>query len=203
MPSRNIVRHDSPETFYHVYARGINKQQIFLDSSDYIYFEKLFIRYLPKRTVIDKNGVAYPNFSKSVNLLAFCLMTNHFHLLVYQLGIGQLTKFMQSVMTSYSRYFNLKYKRTGPLFESRFKAAHISNQSYLEHISRYIHLNPRYWERYHYSSLKYYKDKKYPEWLKPNKIITMFKDMNEYISFLKDYEGHKEMLDEIKHELAD
>ena len=202
MPSRNIIRLDSPDSYYHVYARGINKQQIFLEPLDYEYFEKLFIRYLSKNAKLDKNGVVYPNYSKSVNLLVFCLMPNHFHLLLYQLDVGKMTKFMQSVMTSYSRYFNLKYKRTGPLFESRFKAAHVSNQEYLEHISRYIHLNPRYWERYAYSSLKYFKSVKYPEWLIPNKILELFKDVDGYISFLKDYEGHKAMLDEIKHDLA-
>jgi len=161
MPSRNIIRFDSPDSYYHVYSRGSNKQQLFLDYADYMYFEKLFARYLSKKATLDKNGLAYPNYNGHIELSTYCLMNNHFHLLIYQTDVGVMTKFMRSLMTSYGRYFNLKYKRTGPVFESRYKAAQITSQGYLEHISRYIHLNPRYWERYAYSSLKYYKKETY------------------------------------------
>lgn len=201
MPSRNIVREDTAEAFYHIYARGVAKQTIFLESSDFIYFQKLFARYLSKSTIESKMGYIYPKFYNQMDLLAYCLMNNHFHILVYQKEAGNIKKLMQSIMTSYSRYFNLKYKRTGPLFESRYKASRIDVRSYLEHISRYIHLNPRYWKSYPYSSLKYYLTDQV-DWVNTEKILDLFKDKGEYYKFLDDYEEHKMMLKEIKHELA-
>lgn len=203
MPSRNTIRLDTEESYYHVYARGASKQPIFLEPKDYDYFLKLFARYLSEVVVTSKQGTDYPNFNKSVQVLAYCLMSNHFHILVYQSEQGGLTALMRGIMTSYSRYFNLKYKRSGSLFENRYKASKIDNQSYLDHISRYIHLNPRYWKTYPYSSLVYYKKEKPPVWLHPESILEMFSDTDSYLSFLADYEEHRDMLAEIKHELAD
>ncbi len=202
MPSRNTIKNDVAESYYHVYARGNNKQIIFLEAKDFIYFEKLLARYLSTVPLTSKEGFVYPNYNTQMNLLAYCLMSNHFHLLIYQADVGTMTKFMRSVMTSYSLYFNLKYKRTGRLFESRYKASRISNQDYLEHISRYIHLNPRYWKNYLFSSFQYYKSGVYPEWLQPEKIMILFGNPGAYQAFLEDYEDHKQMLKEIKQELV-
>lgn len=203
MPSRNIIKTDTPESYYHVYARGSGKQAIFLEPSDYDYFQGLFARHLSKEAVFGKFAYSYPHYVHKIELLAYCLMNNHFHLLVYQSDVGYMTSLMRSLMTSYTRYFNLKYKRSGPIFESRYKASRISQQSYLEHISRYIHLNPRYWKRYPYSSLAYYTGREIPEWLQPEKISSLFPSSDEYVLFLNNYEDHKQMLEEIKHELAD
>lgn len=203
MPSRNVIRYDIDESYYHVYARGTNKQPIFLNEDDFVYFQMLLDRYLGKAQRTSKEGVVYPNFYGKVELLAFCLMKNHFHLLVYQPSVGRLTKFMQSLMTSYSRYFNLKYRRTGSLFESRYKASRISDDQYLQHISRYIHLNPRYWKEYKYSSLHWYRKGAEPDWLHTKPILGLFPSRAYYMDFLADYEDQKEMLEEIKHELAD
>lgn len=109
---------------------------------------------------------------------------------------------MQSIANSYIRYFNTKYERRGPLFESRYKSSLIETQPYLEHITRYIHLNPKDWQTYKYSSLPYYLNEESPEWFKPEKILELF-DGESYLEFMKDYEDHKAMLDEIKYELAD
>ena len=114
-----------------------------------------------------------------------------------------MTKLMHGLMTSYSRYFNLKYKRTGSLFENRYKASLIDDQEYLEHITRYIHLNPRYWKRYPYSSLSFYLRLPAPEWLHPQDILEMFTDSGQYLRFLEDYEEQKRLLEEIKEQLAD
>jgi len=203
MPSRNTYRIDRPDSYYHIYARGASKQSIYLDEYDYRYFEKLFARYLSKDQKFNKEGVSYPNFYNKAELLSFCLMENHFHLLVFQKQKGSITQLMRSLMTSYSRYFNLKHKRTGSLFESRYKSSIITTDSYLEHISRYIHLNPRYWKRYKHSSLRFYGTESRPEWIMPNKIINLFQPKESYYKFLLDYEDHKRMLDEIKGELAD
>lgn len=114
-----------------------------------------------------------------------------------------MIELMRSLMTSYSMYFNRKYKRVGPVFQSRYRASRISQNSYLEHISRYIHLNPYDWENYPYSSLRYYLDKARAEWIHPNEIVQIFPSREQYLEFVKDYEGYKEMLDEIHWELAD
>ncbi len=203
MPSRNIVKQHAPESYYHAYARGSSRQPIFLDASDYRYFIYLFNRYLSKEKFISKTGVPYPSYRESIDLLSFCLMRNHFHMLLYQKDDGAMSSFMKSVLSSYTRYFNLKYKRTGAIFESTYKAVRIDDDSYLQHITRYIHLNPRYWEKYKYSSLKYYRDGSEPEWLKNGKILCLFPSRSEYMKFVGDYEEMRDMLTVIKYSLAD
>jgi putative transposase len=203
MPSRNITKVQVPESYYHVYARGSNKQKIFLENADYKYFLGLFERYLSKTPATDKLGTPYPHYLHHIEIVAYCLMTNHFHLLLYQQDIPYLEKFMRSLMTSYSRYFNLKYRRTGPVFESRYKAVRIDQDLYLQHITRYIHLNPRLWKRYRYSSLRYYRDGVEPYWLHTKNILELFASRQEYMEFVADYEELHDMLSELKYQLAD
>ena len=203
MPSRNVTKQQVPDSYYHVYARGSNKQKIFLEDADYKYFLSLFDRYLSDNPATSKTGEIYPHYSDEVDILAYCLMTNHFHLLIYQHDLPYLEKFMRSLMTSYSRYFNLKYKRTGPVFESRYKAALIDHDIYLQHISRYIHLNPRSWETYKYSSLSFYRSAGEPYWLKTKDILDIFDSRQDYLTFVADYEEMRDMLGEIKYQLAD
>ena len=203
MPSRNVIKQYAPESYYHVYARGASKQKIFQEQSDYTYFIGLFERYLSNKEQRSKTGQLYPNFNKNIELIAYCLMTNHFHMLIYQENSSDISGFMRSIMTSYSRYFNLKYKRSGALFESRYKASRVDNDSYLQHITRYIHLNPKNWDPYRHSSYRFYKNGGEPIWLKPDKIIQMFSSAEEYTDFVADYEEMKEMFVEIKYQLAD
>ena len=145
MPSRNVQKPDIENSYYHVYARGASKQQIFLEPADYRYFIAIFSRYLSPKPVQDKLGMTYPHLQGKVELLTYCLMANHFHLLLYQAEQGAMSKLMKSIMVSYGRYFNLKYKRSGSLYESTYKASLVSSETYLIHISRFILLNPRYW----------------------------------------------------------
>jgi putative transposase len=186
-----------------VYARGASKQPIFLTASDFYYFEALFARYLSRQPMKSKMGIVYPHLYSEIELVAYCLMPNHFHLLVYQIERGALARLMRGVMTSYSRYFNLKYKRTGSLFENRYKSARIDDESYLMHISRYIHLNPRYWKRYPYSSLRHYQNPDRPEWLTPAKALDLFPNLPAYLTFLEDYEDQKHILETVKRHLAE
>ena len=202
MPVRNTIRFDVDECFYHVYNRGINKQIIFHDDDDKEFFINLLARYLAPESVIDQHGNIYKTYNNKLELLCYCLMDNHFHLMFYQNEKGVLKDYMQSIANSYIRYFNTKYERRSPLFESRYKSSLIETQPYLEHITRYIHLNPKDWQTYKYSSLPYYLNEESPEWFKPEKILELF-DGESYLEFMKDYEDHKAMLDEIKYELAD
>ena len=203
MPSRNTKKEQVPESYFHVYVRGNNKQKLFIESNDYKYFLKLFDRYFSKDQVISNTGVVYPNFLNQIDIIAYCLMSNHFHLLVYQKDVPYLEKFMRSIMTSYGKYYNLKYKRTGSAFESRYKASRIDQESYLQHITRYIHLNSKGWERYKYSSLKYYRDGNEPDWLHNNRILEQFSSRQKYMDFVSDYEEMRDSMADLKYQLAD
>jgi putative transposase len=202
MPRRNVLKVDVPDCYYHIYARGNNRAKIFIDGRDYAVFLNLLKRYLSREQQQDKLGALYPHLFGRLELLCFCLMPNHFHLLIYQAETGAMSALMRGVMTSYSRYFNKKYGRTGPLFESRYKASLIHSQQYLDHITRYIHLNPGNWRNYPYSSLPFYMGRQSAEWVMPERILELFKSSQDYSEFVADYEDYKSMLQAIKHELA-
>ncbi|MCA9327013.1 transposase [Candidatus Saccharibacteria bacterium] len=202
MPSRNVLKEDAPDSYYHVYFRGGNRSRIFREPADYEHLLKLFSRYLSLEDSKNTAGLTFPNYSNRIELLSFCLMPNHVHLLVYQHQQGVMAEFMRSLLTSYSMYFNKKYKRSGPLFESRYKASRITNDAYLQHITRYIHLNPKHWRDYDYSSLPYYLHQVTDEWIMPKRILELFESTDAYLQFVEDYEEAKDMMDILKHELA-
>lgn len=202
MPGKNRVKVYAEDSYYHIYNRGVNRQDIFLTDYDYTVFINLFKRYLSKEPVLDFKKREYPWLYNDLKLLAFCLMPNHYHLLIFQMSPTAMTKLLQGVSTSYTMYFNKKYKRVGPLFQDIFKASRISNDAYLEHISRYIHLNPEHYVDWEYSSLPYYLGKKKADWLDPTAILGMFKNSS-YPKFLSDFKDHRRMLKEISAELAD
>lgn len=203
MPGRNIVKDDVAETYYHIYARGANKQQIFIDEQDFVYFLSLIKRYLSPKVSKSTRGVAFSKLYDDIHLVAFCLMKNHFHMLVYQMNEKSMTRLMRGVMSSYGSYFNKKYHRVGHLFESSYRASRISTESYLLHISRYIHLNPDNWQSYPYSSLSSYLGDVSRDWLNTSRILDLYISSDGYLQFLKDYEIDKYALQELKHELAD
>ena len=111
---------------------------------------------------------------------------------------------MRSVGTSYVAYYNRKYERIGPLFQGRYKASLIDSDTYLQHISRYIHLNPKDYTTYNYSSYQAIVKNWNVEWLDSDELLSTFEGTrSDYAAFVADYEDYKEMLDEIKHDLAD
>ncbi len=114
-----------------------------------------------------------------------------------------MTRLMRGVMTAYSLYFNTKYNRKGHLFESSYRASRISNEQYLLHISRYIHLNPNDWQNYSYSSLSSYIGSVERDWLTTDNILSLYNSKEEYLKFLEEYEQQHQDLENIKHELAD
>ncbi|HSX31752.1 MAG TPA: transposase [Candidatus Saccharimonadales bacterium] len=203
MPSKNILKVDLADSFYHVYARGVSKQAVFQDYEDFTFFLDLLKRYLSPEVILNAVGTPYEKLNDSVELLAYCLMGNHFHLLLYQKQAGGMQRLMRGVMTSYVRYYNHAYGRTGPLFESRYKASRISNDGYLQHISRYIHLNPKDWRMYPYSSMQYYLGDTTPDWLQTDRVLELFDSRQQYVDFVADYEAAQRELETIKHELAD
>lgn len=189
MPYSNLIRQDQQMTYYHVYNRGAGKQVIFHDEQDYLYFSGLFSRYLSSSPQIGKDRMQYPHLALKIELLCYCLMPNHFHMLVYQHEARALAALMRSLTISYSRYYNLRYDRRGVLFETRYKASVIDNDSYLQHISRYIHRNPPRWKRYPYSSIGAYNNgHEAPEWLQPARVLDLFGSLQEYTAFLEAYQ---------------
>ncbi len=134
--------------FYHIYNRGTDKRQIFIDDDDYRYFQKLLYLCNSTKRIIVRDlikGISVYTVEREdtfVDMGAYCLMPNHFHLLLYEKKKRGVTTFMSKLSTAYAVYFNRKYKRTGCLFEGRFKAIHIKEDGYLEYLFSYIHLNP-------------------------------------------------------------
>jgi len=195
MPSRNTVRQYDTPAYYHVYNRGAGGSYIFKDAQDKHKFLSLLRRYLSDDPEYD----SYP--THDLDLVAFCVMGNHFHLLLFQaVDPDSISRLMRSISTSYSMYYNLKYKGHGHVFQSVFKASMIDNESYLAHITRYIHLNPETYSTYKWSSLRYYLGEPSPDWINP----TVLLDMNpaQYREFIEDYEDKRQVLKEIKDQLA-
>ena len=202
MPSKNVVKIYLPDSFYHAYNRGVNKRVIFKDSFDYAVFLNLLKRHLSKKPVEDSSGREYVWLAQDIDLVAFCLMPNHFHLFLYQRTPDALPKLLKLVSMSYATYFNKKYRRIGPLFQSTYKASRITEDPYLMHISRYIHLNPKQYRTWEFSSLPYYTGHRTAEWLKPAAVLELFNSKDEYQRFLDDYVSCKEHLEDVKRMLA-
>lgn len=202
MPGKNLARHFVPESYYHIYNRGVNKRRIFLDDEDYNYFSGLFARHLSPKPTQDAKGRDYLWLRNDITLTAYCWMPNHFHLLIYQNKERDMARLMMSVCTAYTMYFNKKYKRRGPLFENNYRASLISDDIYLQHISRYIHLNPADYKNYPYSSYADFVKEPTRQWMNPARILTLFETKRQYQIFVDDYKEAHDILDTIKHELA-
>lgn len=199
MPARNTVKlYDTP-AYYHAYNRGAGGQKIFKDSADKRKFLALFERHLSADFAADNPDDISPQYD--VELIAYCLMGNHFHLLLYQENDpDQISGLMHSVSTAYSMYFNKKYKSQGHLFQSIFRASRIDSEEYLQHITRYIHLNPRTYKTYYWSSLPNYLGQHSSDWVHPERVLDT--TAAEYLKFLEDYEDRRILLSEIKNQLA-
>lgn len=116
-----------PGEFYHVYNRGCARLEIFFERGNYSYFVKLLRKY----AVLE-----------GVEIGAWCLMPNHFHLMTRPTTRDGLPSMMQKLGTAYSKAVNRQLKRTGTMFEGRFQGKHVDREEYLLHLSRYIHRNP-------------------------------------------------------------
>lgn len=149
------------DQFYHVFNRGVNKQQIFASKRDYYRFLRGMYEFndenCAEKFFWPLSGVGKPitrddffwepdpdkERIKLVEIICYCLMPNHFHFILKQLREGGISLFMKKLGGGFANYVNLKYDRCGPLFQGRFKAKLIKTDSQLLHLSRYIHLlNP-------------------------------------------------------------
>jgi putative transposase len=154
------IKNQAPFECYHIFNRGMQKQPIFESNKDRLRFLFLLLAFqgsniIPNvsRTLkqfvqsstlnISRDFVNEISKDKKIELMSFCLMPNHFHLIVYEKTEGGIAKYMQRVLTAYTKYFNTKYKKSGHLFQSSYKSVHIRNNNQLLYLSTYIHRNPR------------------------------------------------------------
>ena len=154
--ARNYVF--APGEYYHLYSRGFEKLPVFRKGSDYQRFAECL--YLLNNSESVNIRDIKQNFSRGltsgtldvystkrketlVDIGAYCLMPNHFHILVREKDEKGISRFMQKLMTSYTMYFNKKYDRTGSIFGSSFKARHVTSDNHLKYLFAYIHLNPK------------------------------------------------------------
>lgn len=141
---------------YHALSRGVDKRKIFADNKDYFRFIHDLFEFNNQDWVNStfyifnkSNDIASRNIETKrkprkllVDVLAFCLMPNHYHLLLRPLVENGISRFMKKLNMGYAKYFNIKHKRTGALFEGRYKSILIKNESHFIHIPFYIHCNP-------------------------------------------------------------
>ncbi len=144
-----------------------------------------------------------------VEIICFCLMPNHFHFLLKQTKNNGISEFLGKLSNSYTRYFNTKHKRVGPLFQGVFKAIHIDTNEQLLHLSRYIHLNPlvgfltKDLELYRWSSYLEYTRVLPTNMCSKEIILDQFPSRKTYKQFVIDQEDYGKKLEIIKHQLID
>ena len=222
MPRRTI--HFVDDYYYHLFSRGVNKQPIFNHPTDYRRATEVFRYYTHKKPrlrysyFLALSDGERQNFlsqflhsKKIVSLLAYCLMPNHFHFLLRQNEEGGINHFMRNFLISYARYFNTRYKRTGPFWEGQFKAVSVDDDAQLLHLSRYIHLNPftsyvvdkeEELLTYLWSSFPEYLGKR-PETCETQTILSHFSSRDAYRDFTIDRAAYQRELDLIRHLLVD
>lgn len=204
---------------YHVFNRGINRQPTFTNKREYQRAAESirFYRFSPAlslskflRLENEKQHDALQLLEKHeplVRIFCYCLMPNHFHLLVKQAVDKGIAKFLSNLQNSYTRYFNTKHERDGALFLDQFKAVRIETDDQLLHVSRYIHLNPytgyvvgsfTNLEKYSWSSLQDY-FKNHGTFVETDFILGFFRDRNDYRQFVFDQADYQRSLKEIEH----
>jgi REP element-mobilizing transposase RayT len=134
---------------YHLYARGVDKRDIFLSEYDYLRFMALLHVCNQKKKVkletVNKNNLHdyfYIIIEPIVKIDQYCLMPNHFHILCTEITEGGISKFMQKVLSGYTGYFNKKHNREGALLSSTYKIKHVNNDLYAQYLMKYIYYNP-------------------------------------------------------------
>lgn len=135
------------DEFYHLYNRGTEKRTIFKSAADYTRF--MHILYLCNgriavnfRELEEQDIFGIERGETLIDIGAYCLMPNHFHILVHEKEEDGISLFMRKLLTAYSMYFNKKNGRTGSLFDGAFKAKHAHTDNHLQYLFSYIHLNP-------------------------------------------------------------
>ncbi|QQG42434.1 MAG: transposase [Candidatus Giovannonibacteria bacterium] len=202
--------------FYHIYNRGVDKRSVFLDSHDFERFLQSMREFNSQKPI----GSLFENsfrdktklgnrVAKLVDVVSYCLNNNHYHLMLRQRIENGISGFMHRLGTGYTQSFNIKYKRSGSLFQGKFKALHIHSNEYFLHLSAYINLNNKVHrikgESFR-SSWKEYVDDKDDVCFK-SIILEQFNKPSEYKEFaessLQDILGRKKIYEEMKEMLLE
>ncbi len=187
--------------FYHIYNRGMQKQPIFTSDADRFRFLFLILVLQGKNPIRNmsrsvKTSVQHSMLhisdetkndilkNRNIELVAFCLMPNHFHLIVHEIEENGISKYMQRVQNAYTKYFNTKYEKTGHLFQGSYKSKHIMDDRYLLYLSAYVHKNPcelfnikDQEEKYYWSSFQdYIDDNRFPFLLMTDVVSARYKN---------------------------
>lgn len=220
MPGRDIPLISGE--IYHIFNRGIAGQLVYSDKRDYrrfletmnyyqnksvpIRYSKFLILSLDERKKIIERMKKLRNFA--VEFISYCLMPNHFHILLRQIENNGIAKFTGNLCNSYTRYFNTKTKRHGPLLQGKFKAVRIEDDEQLIHVTRYIHLNPftsyvvkntKALSIYPYSSLAEYLTIIETEIVNKEQVLSHFKTLQSFKEFTFDQADYQRKLRDIKH----
>lgn len=210
--------------YYHVFNRGVAKQTTFIVRSDYEramltleYYKSAnppiklsrFKELSPDNRSKLTDRLIYVN-KNLVDIVCFVLMPNHFHFLLKQKIDGGISKYLSLFTNSYTRYFNTKNNRVGPMFQGAFKAVEIESQEQLIHISRYIHLNPYVASvvkkagliNYSWSSLPMYFSNKNSV-ISTKEILVHFSERHAYKDFVFDHSDYARELELVKHQTLD
>lgn len=195
---------------YHLFGRGVNKENIFIDDEDKARFVFLITHFqspakiynvgwytrmfLKKKSFSTQKARVEEILKKrNIELVAFVIMPNRFHLLVKNLSEGILSVYMQRVLTAYSKYFNMKYGKQGHVFEGPYRALHIKNNAEVLNLSALIHKSPKEmnewkdaFDRYPYSSYQdYIGINRWGEFLSPEAVLKQFKNQALYRNFVE------------------
>jgi len=208
MPAKNRIKTYVEDGYYHIYNRGVEKRKIFLDQQDYGVFLSYLKEYLtpknekelqerlsdPNTSYKEKDKILKAlrlnNFYGEITLLAYCLMPNHFHFFIKQKSALSIDKFMQSLATRYTMYFNKKHKRVGFLYQDIYKAALVTNESQFIYLSKYIHKQAlasqgrtlQGWDEQPNSYLNYIEKRK-TDWVYPEEVLAYFSTTNSTLSY--------------------
>lgn len=219
MPTNRKVVFANDE-IYHVFNRGVEKRPTFTDKReldrsiitlDFYRFANLPLklsRFLNLPEVErSKLKQTLDSFEKLVEVICYCLMPNHFHFLLKQRTDVGISTFTANFTNSYTKYFNTKHERIGPLFQGLFKAVHIESDEQLIHVSRYIHLNPVSSYLIEPEELENYKWSSFPEYMglsnknisNPKLVSDLFPSKEKYKQFVLDQVDYARKLEQIKH----
>ncbi len=181
-----------PNNYYHVYNRGASKGVIFRDDRDYRFLLKQFPRRLCEF---------------NISIIAYCLMSNHYHLLLRQNGDRTISDFMQAVFGVYSLAFNSVHERSGTLFEGPFRAVLVDSNEYLLQLCRYIHRNPvdagmvLKPEQWLYSNYREFVGLRSGALVDRNFVLTNFGTPHEYREFVENYVPPEKTQNVLRHYL--
>lgn len=206
----------APGEIFHLCSRSVESRVIFRHNTDRQRFLSLMLYYLPPEqttsfsiAIKSKRRFIQTNEGEGlIDMLSYCLMSNHIHLLVKENIEHGISKYMQKLLNSYAKYFNMSQARSGSLFTNPFKAVLVDSDEQLLHVSRYIHLNPYVAHiikdifAYPWSSLnEYVKKTRRP--VCHTDLIHSIINKNDYANFIKDEANYAKSLAEIKHLLID